>query len=334
MLRDTFDLCKRLERRTFPPNNLILIKADIKEFFMSGRHSEILESCSKHVCEQHRASFREMAGWILGSQFVSLPFDSGQLYHVEHGSGMGLSCSGDLSDCTFWDRAEKEFIDSTTVRTKHSIWEYYRFYDDILIIADKRGDWKSFVAELSRRAGVFEVVVESASDVSAQMLDIRIFFGERYKRTKKLDTISSPKATNISVPLLPTSDHAAPIHRSWPIAMLKRCSDISSDRRGFQEQAALLRARWQKFGVIYSKPDSQATQRQGRISRVILPFSKAWAAAGLPKLLTSFESRLAREAPDTNGLGIAWALGGVHLISRLRGPSVELEPQKPTKIKT
>ena len=324
LLKDSFDLVGRLSRRTFPPKDLILVKADIKDFFMSGQHTEILEACAKHAPEDSRASFTDMATFILGSQYVSVPLECGSAWHVKTGSGMGLSCSGDLSNLTFWERAERGFTDSPDIRTKFMIFEYLRFYDDIFIVARDGGGWKDFLKELSLRASFFKVELEGSSTTRIQMLDVSIYLGARYRASRKLDFVVCPKQTSIAVPLLPSSCHPTSVHRSWPRSTLQRCTLLSNDRMACRTVKEGLLARWSAFDIqTTSTSEKPVSSRRQNALRIIIPFSRVWGKAGLAKHFRSFERRwmhvVARYSLEVpHRIGIAWSLAAPHLVTQIR----------------
>ena len=122
---------------------------------MSGSHEQIIAACAQHVDEGHRDLFLSMFEFVLKSQMVAPPFLCDEVFWVTTGTGMGLSCSGDLSNVTFWSMAETDYVDSDAVRTRFSVYDYLMNMDGIFMVASACGLWRQFIAELDRRARFF-----------------------------------------------------------------------------------------------------------------------------------------------------------------------------------
>ena len=54
-----------------------------------------------------------------GSQFVSVPGIEDRIWKVAVGSGMGLFCSGEVSDMTFYNKVESGFLDNQSVSREY-----------------------------------------------------------------------------------------------------------------------------------------------------------------------------------------------------------------------
>ena len=100
---------------------------------MSGRHSELSSHGKLAAEEVIRDVFNDMITFILGSQYVRVEGRSG-VWKVVSGSGMGLLCSGELSDFVFYVMVEKDFVLCSEIREKYRIQFYGRFKDDLLIL--------------------------------------------------------------------------------------------------------------------------------------------------------------------------------------------------------
>ena len=61
------------------------------------------------------------------------------MFAVKKGSGMGLSLSCALSNCTYWYLTERNFLENPSVRRKFAIYGVFRFCDDALILTSAQG---------------------------------------------------------------------------------------------------------------------------------------------------------------------------------------------------
>ena len=98
---------------------------------MRGQHGEIASKCEEVV---QPVEDQEMIGVllreVLRSQYVSPAELPGRIWKVRRGSGMGILCSGEISDAAFAKLAETGYVDSEQVRRRHGLVFYYRFKDD------------------------------------------------------------------------------------------------------------------------------------------------------------------------------------------------------------
>ena len=71
---------------------------------MSGQDDEIPSMCEKHVADNRREFFREALEFVLDNQYAL------EVFKVLIGSGIGLECSGDVSDICFHEMVEASFV--------------------------------------------------------------------------------------------------------------------------------------------------------------------------------------------------------------------------------
>ena len=83
------------------PRQAAILKFDIKEFFMSGAHSNLARASSRWRPPGEQLALRDLTASILDAQVVSC-IETGLYYKVETGSGMGLLCSREISDAAFY----------------------------------------------------------------------------------------------------------------------------------------------------------------------------------------------------------------------------------------
>ena len=96
---------------------------------------------------------------------------------------MGIECSGDVSDVSFYELAEITFVLVPEVIQKYHLEFYARFRDDIIVILGGDGDSRrEFVDVFKRHSRFFKLKVESISAVSAVMLDLFLSKGKRFQK--------------------------------------------------------------------------------------------------------------------------------------------------------
>ena len=100
ILRDSDDLAEKMQRTQVEPFDKI-VKADISDFFMSGKQSDLQSDGQLAAPESFRKAFGDMITFILGSQYIRVRGRNG-VWKVVSGSGMGFLCSGELSDFVFY----------------------------------------------------------------------------------------------------------------------------------------------------------------------------------------------------------------------------------------
>ena len=103
------------------------------------------------------------------------------------GSGMGLICSGEVSDTCFFSMAEKNFALHPNVIKKFGILYYGRFKDDGIVIMSSPMEVRMlFMRLLKVRAAFFDIKVESVSARKCVMLDVCLYKGEGWKHSGSL----------------------------------------------------------------------------------------------------------------------------------------------------
>ena len=123
LVRDSKHLVEILSKSIFRARKQFrLMKVDIKDFFMSGKHGPLvnlgghaIDDDSRSVDDEetsNRFIFKEAIDFVLGSQYIELGSNHGEeggffLYQVIEGSGMGLLSSDELSFVLFFVLAEE-----------------------------------------------------------------------------------------------------------------------------------------------------------------------------------------------------------------------------------
>ena len=80
LMKDSFALSAAIGKAVIP-SHCTLVKMDIKDFFLAGSHQEILAACSSLVQDEFRSSFRDLAEFVLRSQYVRV---GNHIRHVGH----------------------------------------------------------------------------------------------------------------------------------------------------------------------------------------------------------------------------------------------------------
>ena len=145
--------------------NACLYKFDVKDFFMDGDHSVIVESCgcvvsealSNGICFPGHAGedfdvtvFKEVLTFLLDSQYVDT--NMGNVWHkVVRGTGMGNKHSASVSSSNFYYIAERNVVDSAEGLEANGVSLYLRYHDDIFVLLLQNQPWQgdSFLTSYS-----------------------------------------------------------------------------------------------------------------------------------------------------------------------------------------
>ena len=115
---------------------------------------------------------------------------------------MGLRHSGELVDSAFMNLVGT-WAHQAHVRREFQIEAYWRFKDDILMIASCGPSTAKFLEEMKARAKYFKLKLSDLSDKKIRFLDLEIT-----KTTKRFETKVVFKETSVNVPLSRDSAHA------------------------------------------------------------------------------------------------------------------------------
>ena len=85
------------------PKRIRIWTADVKEFFMTGKHSDLITRSFRHIENVSlRQALENLLEVILYHQYVASPLLPNEL-KVISGSGMGNRHSGEVSDVAYLD---------------------------------------------------------------------------------------------------------------------------------------------------------------------------------------------------------------------------------------
>ena len=234
LLKDTRQFVKLISTKCAKPDET-LYRLDAKEFFMSGRHPELIEAGIANLPEgRRRDCLRRVLEFLFDNQYVKSGALPERLWKVEERSGMGLAHSGDLCDAALDSLAESWSTDPVVLR-EHGVRLYVRFRDDIFFIGSDRRLSVSYVQELRRRAKFFHIIAECPSDSEAQFLEVKV-----WKSGTRYHTVPCPKPTSLGIPLDVTSAHPPRVHLSWPVGTISRVQGLSTHREHAVSAKALV----------------------------------------------------------------------------------------------
>lgn len=229
LLRDSFDLAQRLQ--TFKhPLQVFWLHLDAKDFYLSGKSLDIINDiCSIIDNSQLKGLMRKALEFILHYQYIENPHASDECFRYVQcilGSGQGLTHSGAVSDSALYAR-ETRVLDPGTLQ-EYGVVAYYRYRDDFLIGFETDNDiWPcrnvaGFKRLLAHHAGYFTIEgVSCGFEVTYMEMHIT-------SRPPHIMIRHAIKDTALNNPLRVHSSTPHFVHRTWPIAYLKRSALLSS----------------------------------------------------------------------------------------------------------
>ena len=198
---------------------------------------------------------------------------------------MGMRHSSTVSSCTF------HHIVECLILAKHSqdLHVYLRYHDDIMIVGKNPKVARPIVQELiGLAASCYVVKIEETSLWGVTMLDLFVFkyIGDDGLARFGWKPHITPTARH--VPLHSSSLHAKFVHRSWPLAEIKRMFSLSKFRLDFLAFRQLKVDRFRKYHLPESIIDEcnswapipkcvvpgepKPAVESGNVVRLILPF--------------------------------------------------------------
>ena len=205
----------------------VLIRVDIKEFFMAGQFSNLISAAKRLTLPTHAKPIMADALWfLLGEQHIECDVLHGRMWKVTRGSGMGLLFSSDLADTAYLMSVELDGLASHRYRVKHGVKLYLRYRDDIFIIMHGDSDCVTkVIADLNNHSGDFKHTIEQVSRFVVDMLDLKIWKGPHWQNISCLDYMARFKATSLGIPLSHTSGHPPHVHLMWPVSEMRRLKE-------------------------------------------------------------------------------------------------------------
>ena len=291
---------------------------------MSGEHTELINSCTSAAPPETRRPFSELLSFILRNQHIAIDGDESSVHKVTLGSGMGLSCSGEVSDVAFWWMVERNFIDHPQNRKNFFVELYARFKDDIfLCLGGPKERQLKFVNALKMRARFFKLNVESVSAVSCKMLDLEVYKGAGWKFRGSLDFRVHRKETSQWIPLSRSSDHPSHIHDAWPRTMMTWFERLSStEAESNKSKARFVQELSEHQLRLVGEAESSTIRRRNTESMwLVLPYCKEWSFASVSTVVRCILARwrpmnrvYGMQLPD---ISVSWKLAVPSLLQKV-----------------
>jgi len=213
--------------------NAVMVKCDVKDFFITGDHEHLAARAALSVPESERRIIHDCIAFLLDNQWVkSFEIDDPNLvFKVTQGSGMGINASGEISDSAFLQYYELGFMLDPRIKEKFGILMYGRYRDDMFFIIERFGGNIVSCIEAWRQHA-------RKSPYRVDSLDITVFKGKRWQTCGILDIRPFSKPTSRHVPLASWSAHSRAVHRGWPVARIHSLRAHSSCSAYFEHAKA------------------------------------------------------------------------------------------------
>lgn len=330
--KDTRTLLNQVDRLEIDCR-VILAKADIKDYYMSGEHSELCTSVSSLFPEQRLASLvKDATDFLISNQYVRHKALGDVIYRACNGAGMGMTASGNLADSVFYSTMELPFTLDAETRRRYGLLFYCRCKDDIfMVFRHDFGKIKEFKSRWSSFNPMWTIDGWEFSTAGVDFLDVSIFLPKGFN---KLQYLTHWKATSLGVCLSPLSSHLESVHISWMFSEIVRVAKTSSSYPLFKigKQTFLDKLRnnnipskvirsLAKFDPYIQTPSARG-KRRDRIF-VVLPFHPVLAPlAGMVKQFSQqlhianlYSMSFGRPPPEVT---ISWKKSGNHLVQILK----------------
>ena len=243
LVQSSRDARNRIGQWDLDLNDHVLMEFDLKDYFTTGSHESMI-SCAKNTFpEAIRSMCSDLCQHILKTQYVDFALHDTPSFEdvsvVNRGSGMGLICSGELSDLVFTRICETRTVFDEKWCREHGVARYLRFRDDGLIaIKNNQQCIDSFKRAFQSCAGDYEVKFSEPSR-EARFLDLHVQFVNN-----GIKIGIGEKANHVGIPLSHTSCHTPTIHKNWPIERCKHfaavCTNGDEYRKAFSKLCSSL----------------------------------------------------------------------------------------------
>jgi len=268
LLRDCSELVSEL-KGVHPSDlkeNAYFLHADVKDFFLSGTIQELVSLVMQIFppgWELH-AVFKRAIDFLLSSQFLRLEndHDASSTWQVIIGSGMGLPHSGEISDAALYSCMEARILNQEAL-SRYSIVKYLRYRDDILILANERGE--------SGGSGFLKLAMQHSKPYILKCVSVgkQVSFLECTCIINKHGVRVSHhlKDSALRTPLSPNSAHAPSTHRAWPKAIAPRIFGLCTDEGAYQSSLTSILSRIRSGWSHHYLYDSVSAYRGFRRNR-------------------------------------------------------------------
>ena len=303
---------------------------------MSGEVDELAEILKTAFNSGDRVTHHKLVRHILRHQFVRAG-GSAQLFRVLVGTGMGMISSGDFADFVLYVLVELGFLLLPSVRERFHIRAYFRFKDDLFVIAGGP-EWsrRALFNVMQVKARFSKLVLDSSSPLQARFLDLEVSKGVRWRSVGSLDYRVVVKTTSLGIVLSDSSAHHRSVHGTWPCAVFNRIALRSSSRhfriasqkhfvskfdRDCPAHAVLPELKSQ-LQFQHSLESSSKDRPPACRSWICIPYHRAWQTAGVggnvSRVQGSWQPFL-NDFIELYRVGVSWSLGGRHLFRVFKG---------------
>ena len=230
----------RAIRGKWLPHDCVMVKFDVKDFYMDGDQSLMIALVLPFLDAAVRPAAELMLNMVLWHQYVV--YDT-NVYRVTRGSGMGAVHSSSISDLAFYALAERSLNYEAL-----GVLLYLRYRDDIFAVVRSKEAATTLHGHLAKAASAcWRVELEGSSAYGMPMLDMMVYKGPSFLRTGRLDHHFYQKPTARHVPLSPWSCHSSSVHRSWPISEVARIRQLCLHDTSFKYYRDRKVARFRSF---------------------------------------------------------------------------------------
>ena len=244
---------------------------------------------------------------------------------------MGMCSSGDISDGALYNMAEKTWATRRDIQESFEVFAYFRFRDDIFVVASNRSLTRTWYGEFKKRAAaLFTLHVEEVSNISVRMLSMDVFIDGRQLRTR-------PKPPHPGIPLGVDSAHHPSVLATWPRAHLGSMRHLCTHHSDIRPAQMRIIDRFESTGAPPAQVKSllhfvntfsdviKNPPAMNPCTRLIIKYHPAYHHTGF---VTKFRNFLANPlwqgVLNSVGIGfltsadIAWSNAGPHLHLSLR----------------
>jgi hypothetical protein len=360
LVKNTEAIIKQVKNLHFP-FSCVFYKFDVKDYYLSGKHSEISNIVESFLADKKesrsvRLAVGSLTYRVLDEQYVQttkryvvngITKYERKIHKVILGTGMGLLFSGDVSDCVYYHNVEQKFLANAGSQLVY----YARYRDDVIMVLDgPQARTQELVKQYLSSNSIFKIEIESVSQSSCSFLDLELFKGQRHKISGHLDYKLYVKPTALWRPLSPASLHAEFMHTAWPLGQIQRLRNRFSDVRLAEREVEIY---IKKLSVSGIERPVQTTSNRPHVLRasswVVFPYRPEYHR-GLSEVIHNINSEFNIYArylfacdsdlnilSDDEGqlpsavpiIGVSWTLDAPNLLRRFATSNKLMERSNP-----
>ena len=257
---------------------LMMIKLDIKDFYIVGEHHVLSDAVARLFPDVRlRSLVWDVVYYLLDNQYVADRGADGETqYKVRYGTGIGLLHSGDLADAVFFSLVEKKLLEAKAY-DEGGVLYWCRFRDDMCFIVNKPGRFKTLLEKMRNLSQFFSLQVEEASTVELRYLDVVL-----KRQLHVIETEPFLKDPGLSRKLARTSAHPVEIHKAWPKMLMRGVNDLTNSEVSKSLYRNELLIRLKQDGCLLP---SSGVKHHGPLPNCSVLFFRLMVAIGVPPLV-------------------------------------------------